>query len=168
VVDGTANCLLGTGAVPVRITTRVVPSLVVAVLVAGGAIPRPAAREEPSDVLRAFVSALNHADIDAITSLFAADATAFLPLDSSPSELVGRDAIRAAMRPLFQDLREHGTGPEYMHLVPKSVHIRSSASVAVVTFDAGTEPVTSRRTLVLELTSDGWLISHFHGSNIRQ
>lgn len=149
-------------------TTRLIHLAGIAVLLAACATQKPVVHDEPAQVLRSFVSALNRADIDAITRLFAPDATAFLPLDSFPSELVGREAIRSALLPIFQDLRKQASGPEYMHLVAKDVHIQSFGTVAVVTFDAGAGPVTSRRTLVIESTSDGWQITHFHGSNVRQ
>jgi hypothetical protein len=55
-----------------------------------------------------------------------------------------------------------------MHLVAKDVHIQSTGAAAIITFDAGAGPVTSRRSLVLAKTSAGWRITHFHGSNIRQ
>ena len=139
----------------------------IALLLFACASQRPAAQDGPAELLHAFVSALNRADIEAITQLFAPDATAFLPLDAAPTELVGRQAIRAALLPLFQDMRQHGSGPEYMHLVAKDVHIQSLGATAIVTFDAGSGPVTSRRTLVLEKTAAGWQIAHFHGSNIR-
>ena len=133
------------------------------------ATQKPALLDDgPSKVLQAFVSGLNHADIDAVIGLFSTDATAFLPLGSSPSELVGRAAIRSVLLPFFQELRQQASGPEYMHLVAKGVHIQALGSVAIVTFDAGAGPVTSRRTLVIEHTTDGWHITHFHGSNIRQ
>ena len=151
-----------------RSTSRAVYLTCVAVLLAACATQRPAVNDGPSQVLRAFVSALNRADIDTITRLFAPDATAFLPLDSFPLELVGREAIRSALLPFFHDLRQQGSGPEYMHLVAKDVHIQSFGAVAVVTFDAGAGSVTSRRTLVIERNSAGWHITHFHGSNIRQ
>ena len=118
--------------------------------------------------LQLFVSALNHADINELTNLLGPDATAFLPLDSTPSELVGREAIKAAFVPLFQELRNQGSGPDYMHLVAHNVHVQSFGRIAIITFDAGSGPVTSRRTLVIERSSGGWHVTHFHGSNIRQ
>lgn len=150
-------------------TSRLIHLACVAILLGACATGGPSALHDgPAHVLRAFVSALNRADIDAITQLFAPDATAFLPLDSFPSELVGREAIRSALLPLFRDLRQQASGPEYMHLVAKDVRIQSFGKVAIVTFDAGVGPVTSRRTLVLSNTPAGWQITHFHGSNIRQ
>lgn len=128
----------------------------------------PAGRVGPAHALDAFLSALNHADIDALAPLFTPDATAFLPIDSSPSELVGREAILDALNPLFQDLRQRGAGPEYMHLSARNIHVQEVGDVAVVSFDAGAGPVTSRRTLVLRTRPGGWRIIHFHGSNIRQ
>ena len=119
-------------------------------------------------MLRSFVAALNHADVDALMYLFTPDATAFFPLDSVAAEVVGRDAIRTAFVPFFHELRQQGAGPEYMHLVPKHVLTqRAGDALAIVTFDAGAGPVISRRTLVIQRTPSGWRILHFHGSNIR-
>jgi len=137
-------------------------------LAAACATQAPTVPDGPERVLSSFVSALNRADIDAVTDLLAPDATAFLPLDSYPAELIGRDAIRAALSAFFEDLRLDAPGPEYMHIVPRNVHIQSSGHTVVITFDAGSGPVTSRRTLVAEETPGGWRITHFHGSNIRR
>jgi hypothetical protein len=82
---------------------------------------------------------------------------------------VGREAIRGTFATVFGDLRQNTAGPEYMHLVPKSVHIQQAGDgLAVVTFDAGAGPVVSRRTLVVWRTQAGWRILHFHGSNVRR
>ncbi len=137
------------------------------VLIGACVTQAPPAHDHPSRVVHAFVSALNHADIDTLGGLFADDATAFLPLDAAPSRLVGRDAIRATFESFFQELRQQSSGPEYMHLEAKNVHIQSFGNVAVVTFEAGAGPVASRRTLVIHYRSGTWLITHFHGSNIR-
>jgi ketosteroid isomerase-like protein len=159
---------LGTGSHALLWRRRAIQVAVTAILFAGCATQKPAKPDGASQVLGAFVSALNHADIDAVTGLLAANATAFLPLESCPSELVGREAIRSALLPVFLELRQQSSGPEYMHLVPKDVHIQSVGSVAIVTFDSGSGPAISRRSLVIEKSSRGWLIMHFHGSNIRK
>ena len=122
----------------------------------------------PEALLHSFVAALNHADVDGLTQLFAPDATAFLPLESTAAEVVGTDAIRNAFTPFFHELRQQREGPEYMHIVPQFVRTqRPSDALAIVTFDAGAGPVVSRRTLVIHRTPAGWRILHFHGSNIR-
>jgi ketosteroid isomerase-like protein len=123
----------------------------------------------PEALLHSFVAALNHADVDGIAQLFAPNATAFLPLDSTAAEVVGADAIRNAFTPLLQALRQEREGPEYMQIVPQSVLTqRPSDALAIVTFDAGAGPVVSRRTLVIRRTPAGWRILHFHGSNVRK
>ena len=104
-----------------------------------------------------------------MANLLDPDATAFLPLDSVAAEVVGREAIRGTFATVFRDLRQNTAGPEYMHLVPKSVHIQQAGDgLAVVTFDAGAGPVASRRTLVVWRRQAGWRILHFHGSNVRR
>ena len=128
----------------------------------------PVASQSPLGVAAAFVSSLNHADLEALTSLFTVDATAFLPLDAAPAQLRGRAEIREAFRAFFQELRQQSEGPEYMHLVANDLRVKNLGRVAVVTFEAGSGPVASRRTLVMEYRAGAWLITHFHGSNIRQ
>jgi ketosteroid isomerase-like protein len=152
----------------VRLTFRLLPLALVILLLGGCASSHPLSPDNPEGVLHAFVAALNHADIDTLTDLFDPNATAFLPLDSTPAELIGRDAIRGAFISIFRELRQGSAGPEYMHLVSKRVITqRSGDAFAIVTFDAGAGPVVSRRTLVVMRTASGWRILHFHGSNIR-
>ena len=93
--------------------------VVVAVGVTACSTQRPASEEKALGTLQSFMSALNHADIDALTSLLAPDATAFLPLDSTPSELVGREAIAAVFGTYFQELRQQGSGPLYASRRPQ-------------------------------------------------
>jgi ketosteroid isomerase-like protein len=150
--------------------TSRIPLFGFALLLLGGCVSgRPVTPAGPDELLSSFVSALNHADTDALMRLFDPNATAFLPLDAAAAEVVGREAIGAAFAPFFYELRQQGVGPEYMHLVPKSVRTqRVGDALAIVTFDAGAGPVTSRRTLVIQKTPVGWRILHFHGSNIRK
>jgi len=151
------------------LTFRLSPIASVLLVLGACASGRPLAPGNPEEVLRAFVAALNHADVDAVADLLDPDATAFLPLDSAAAELVGREAICGTLATFFRDLRQNAAGPEYMHLVPKSVHTqRSGDGLAVVTFDSGAGPVVSRRTLVIQRTRAGWRIMHFQGSNIRK
>ena len=116
----------------------------------------------------AMLTALNRADIDALEQLFTTDATAFLPIGQVAGELVGRTAIRDALEPFLDEVRARGGGPEYMHLTAGRVRVQIVGEAAVVIFDAGSGPVTSRRTLVTEKVGGEWKIIHFHGSNIRR
>jgi len=116
----------------------------------------------------AMLTALNRADIDAFEQLFTTDATAFLPIGQVAGELVGRKAIRDVLEPFLDDVRARGNGPEYMHLTAGRIRVQIIGEAAVVTFDAGSGPVTSRRTLVTEKVGREWKIKHFHGSNIRR
>lgn len=152
-----------------HLTSRLSPIALVLLVLGACASSQSLAPGNPEEVLCAFVAALNHADVDAIADLLEPDATAFLPLDSAAAELVGREAICGTFATFFRDLRQNAAGPEYMHLVPKSVHTqRAGDGLAVVTFDAGAGPVVSRRTLVIQRTQAGWRIMHFHGSNVRK
>lgn len=152
-----------------RLTSRLSHLGLVFVLLAACASSRTLGPASPEDVVRSFVSALNRADVNALVGLFDPDATAFLPVASTAAEVVGREAIRAAFTPFLDELRQNGEGPEYMHIVPQSMRtLRAGDAVAIVTFDAGVGPVVSRRSLVIHRTPAGWLILHFHGSNVRR
>jgi uncharacterized protein (TIGR02246 family) len=121
----------------------------------------------PEALAQAFVLGMNHADVAEVLRLFAPDATAFLPFDGTPVRLAGRDALAAALGPLFADLRRDAVGPEYMHLVARDVLVQPLGEVAVVTFDVGSGAVASRRTLVVRRAPSGWRIVHLHASNVR-
>lgn len=129
---------------------------------------RPAVGETPRAVVESFIAAMNRADLDGVMELFTADATAFLPLDGSPGRVQGAPEIAAALAPFFAEVRRNSDGPEYMHLTAKGVFVQQVDDVAVATFDAGSGPVTSRRTFVLRRTRAGWRVLHLHASNLRR
>jgi ketosteroid isomerase-like protein len=136
-------------------------------VVAGAPAAGAEAGDTPEALVQAFVLGMNHADVTEVVRLFAPDATAFLPFDGTPVRLTGRDALAAALGPLFADLRRGAAGPEFMHLVARDVLVQPLGEVAVVTFDVGSGPVASRRTLVVRRTPSGWRIVHLHASNLR-
>ena len=126
---------------------------------------------DPSEVVTAFLSAFNNLDVRQLESLFADDATAFLPSIASGPRLNGRVAIAQAIEPMFaaERVRLSSHGAPYLSLQARDVKVqRLSRTVAVVSFDVGTAQVFSRRTLVVEAVGGRWLIAHLHASNIRE
>ncbi|HEX8173126.1 MAG TPA: nuclear transport factor 2 family protein [Thermoanaerobaculia bacterium] len=121
-------------------------------------------RETPEAAVARFVAAFNALDAAAMQTLFAPDATAFLPMPQYGARLDGREAIMAALSPLFA---EEKTRSGSLHLTQKGLHIQTYGSTAVATFDVGTEAVYSRRTLVLRARGGRWEIVHLHASNVR-
>lgn len=123
---------------------------------------------------KAFVAALNNADLDALVGTFADDATIFLPFSSDPERVTGKERIRGAFDPFLQRVRASGEGPPYLQISPADVHVQHFDGMAVVTFHLGQfpappekEPSTfSRRTVVLRQIEGEWLIVHLHASNI--
>lgn len=128
----------------------------------------------PADVVLEFLEALNNADMDTLMEKFASDATLFVPFDSSPGRVEGKEAIAVVFQPMFASLRETRSGPRYMKLTPRAIRVQTHGDTAVVTFHIGNLPDGpveraynfSRRTLVMVRSDDGWQIVHLHASNI--
>lgn len=118
----------------------------------------------PEQTVSQFTAAFNRLSVDELRPLFAEDATAFLPMPQFGARIEGREAILAALAPLFEAERQRAGS---MNLVAKGVAIRRAGDAAVATFDVGTEAVFSRRTLVLERRGGAWRIVHLHASNVR-
>lgn len=111
-----------------------------------------------------FTAAFNRLSTEELRPLFAEDATAYLPMPQFGARLDGREAILAALGPLFEAEKARGST---MNLQAKSLAVQRAGDAAIVTFDVGTEAVFSRRTLVLERRGGGWRIVHLHASNVR-
>ena len=122
---------------------------------------------DPSAVAGELVAAFNHLDTAAVEALLTEEATAFLPTPDHATLVRGRAAIIAALAPMFAAERERHTGPEYLHLVAKDIAAHTFGDTAVVTFDAGSGELHSRRTLVLIWRGGRWKIDHLHASNQR-
>jgi uncharacterized protein (TIGR02246 family) len=124
---------------------------------------------DPSQVVSAFVTAFNNLDPAGVRSLFAADATAFLPFATTGPRLQGREAIMQAIEPMFAMERQRSKhAAPYLSLVAKEVSVqRLGKDVAVLSFDVGTAQVFSRRTLVVQAVKGTWRITHLHASNVR-
>jgi uncharacterized protein (TIGR02246 family) len=134
----------------------------------------PAGVDPALAAAQAFVTALENADIDALVATFAEDATVFLPFASDPARLAGKAQIRAAFDAFLKDVRTSVTGPPYLQLEPRDVHVQHFDGMAVVTFHLGTLATPAgdtparfaRRTAVLRQVGDTWRIVHLHASNM--
>jgi uncharacterized protein (TIGR02246 family) len=142
----------------------------VLVLLFGCASARVA--DDPMAPVSAATAAMMNADLDAFMAQLHDDATVFMPFDSLPRRLEGREAIRAAFAPFFEQLRKSSAGPPYMRLAPLDVETQRHGDTAIVTFHLGREPVSepsmfSRRTFVVTRVGGRWRIAHLHASNMR-
>ena len=151
---------------------RVFPVVIVALVLTGCAHSRVinTAGADPAAVVRQFVGAFNDLDIEHARQLFAEDATAYLPFAATGARVNGRDAIIAALAPLFEsELKRLSPGaPPYLHLTANDIKVqRLSENAAILSFDVGNEKVFSRRTLVVRQSANGWVIVHLHASNLR-
>lgn len=154
--------------------------IVVAALPLGGcasAVPDrdPAGGGEAMNAALAFVDALSNADMDALLAAFRDDATVFMPFESIPRRVQGKEEIRAAFAPMFERLRASGRPAPYMKIVPRDVETQVYGTTAIITFHLGalpaagaTEPAAfSRRTIVVTREGERWLIAHLHASSMR-
>ena len=149
-------------------------ALALAVVGIGLMVPAVATEPDPVSTVEEFVVALSHADLDALLSHVARDATVFAPLSSAPRRVEGREDIAALFEPFFARILENAGGHVEMNLVPLDLKVQVLGDVAVVTFHLGQvpdEPLAesysfSRRTFVLRLAEGQWKIVHFHGSNV--
>lgn len=115
---------------------------------------------KPDDTIARFTTAFNHLSIDELRPLIAEDATAYLPMPQFGARIDGREAILAALAPLFEAEKARSGA---MNLQAKELKIQRAGDVVIATFDVGTAAVFSRRTLVIQ----GGRIVHLHASNIR-
>lgn len=157
--------------VPVKRDFAVAPALLLAALIAiapAAAAPHAATADEGSvaKVVDSLIRALNDADVNSFTSLFAPDATLFFPLPSLPLRLEDRQQINTAFGAFFEAVRRGRPAPPYMDLVPLDTRVQMLGTVAVATFHFRGEELVSRRTVVLEKHSGKWLIVHLHASNL--
>jgi ketosteroid isomerase-like protein len=134
-------------------------ALAVLLLLSGCASARP-----PEDAVATFTAAFNRLSADELRPLLAEDATAYLPMPQFGARLEGREAIVAALGPLFEAEKARGS---VMNLQAKALSVQRAGGAVVATFDVGTEAVFSRRTLVLERRGGAWRIVHLHASNVR-
>jgi uncharacterized protein (TIGR02246 family) len=114
------------------------------------------------ELVARLVRAVNEANADEFLACFDANATAFFPSSANASRRVGREAIRAAITPTFNQ------GPPATPVVPRDLAVSVHRDVAYVTFDGGAGSMHARRTFVLRRMPDGWIIVHLHASNVSE
>ena len=129
----------------------------------------PALRSDPSEVVAALVHAFNNLDAGELRSLFAEDATAFLPFPTAGRRVNGREAIMRVIEPMFAAERARSShAAPYLTLTARDPKVqRIARDAAIVTFDVGNEQVFSRRTVIVQASGRGWEIVHLHASNVR-
>jgi uncharacterized protein (TIGR02246 family) len=121
----------------------------------------PAASEaELRQLATDFVQAVNDADADRFVSFFAPDASAFFPSPANRERVKGIESIRTIIGPA---LAQKPANP----LVARDFEIDVDGNLGVVSFNVGSQQVSSRRTLVVRRIGGTWKVVHLHASNLR-
>jgi len=127
-------------------------------------------KEEVEQAFKHFITAFNNLDWDAFRKTLADDVSVFNPdIAEAPSvnRLDGRQQVEAGFKSVFAATRGKASGPPYLHIVPKNVHIQTYDDSAIVTFEFERDGNSfGRRTLVFHRESAGWKIVHIHASNV--
>jgi ketosteroid isomerase-like protein len=110
-----------------------------------------------------FMDALNALDANAMSSFFAEDITAFVPV-AQDDRVQGRDAVTRIFRNFVARTKP---ATARLHLVPEDLEIQVSGNLGIVTFNIRDKApdVTRRRTFVFVRSGNRWLIRHFHASD---
>lgn len=115
-------------------------------------------------VVRAFVQAVDTADIRAFEAQLAPEAIMFFPFQAERAD--SRKEIVAEMRLRFARLHQRGVGP-YFNFVVRDLDIQMlSATSAVATWMMEYASLLQRRTAVLRHADGQWQIVSFHASNV--
>jgi len=129
-------------------------------------------KKEVQRVFNHFIAAFNNLDWDVFRKTLADDVSVFNPdIAEVPSvnRLDGRRQVEAGFKSVFAATREKASGPPYLHIVPKNVHIQMYGDSAIVTFEFERDGNSlGRRTLVFRRDSAGWKIVHIHASNVER
>lgn len=116
-----------------------------------------------------FLDRVDHADADALSACFSADATAWLPFRSTPELIRGAPAIRARFVRLFADLAARNPeGPPYVRfkvLSFETVSLDPQTVLAIAGVSFGRD--FGRRSFVLRREGVDWRLLHIHASNMR-
>lgn len=112
--------------------------------------------------MNGFMDALNALDIGAMTSYFADDVTAFVPLRQA-ERVEGKAALVEIFRKYVDATKK--VSPR-TNLVPENMMITSSGDSGVVTFQVRSAERVNRRTFVFRRINGRWLIAHFHASDL--
>jgi len=126
-------------------------------------------KKEVQQAFNHFIAAFNNLDWDVFRKTLADDVSVFNPdIAEVPSvnRLDGRRRVEAGFKSVFAATREKASGPPYLHIVPKNVHIQMYGDSAIVTFEFERDDNSlGRRTVVFHRDSAGWKIVHIHASN---
>ncbi|HEY5637077.1 MAG TPA: nuclear transport factor 2 family protein [Burkholderiales bacterium] len=118
--------------------------------------------------LEHFVRIFNDLDWEAFADCFADDAAVYAPFPDQPRIAVGKAALEAGWRPVFDRVRANRPGPPYLNIDPKDTRVRSLGEDAcVVTFHLENLVGATRlhrRTAVFERRDGRWRIVHLHAS----
>ena len=151
-----------------RVFVRIAIAIVVA---AAPQLPAQATTRDSAEVhaaVTAFLRAFEDLDWERFHTAFAEDITAFFPTPEPPQRFVGRPAVEAQFRRVFEAIRKGAAaGPPYQHLPPADLRIEMlSPRAALVSFELRNAERIGRRTLVLRRGAVGWRITHLHASNV--
>lgn len=106
---------------------------------------------------------VDYGDLKALLSLFTENAVMVFPF--RPDRAVGRAAIEAVMRPLFERNAARGEGP-YFGFEPREVHAQLlGADAGWVSWVMGDGDRPARRTAVLRKIDGTWKIQGVHADN---
>jgi len=130
---------------------------------AAGAAARAAVRA----TLDSFIVDFNALDVARFDARWAPSASAILPFPDTPDRIEGRDAVLARFHAYFAQVRRERSGPPFLFMVLRDVHIDLVADhVALVAYAFNAGARQQRRSLVLVQGADGaWRITHMHGSS---
>ena len=127
-------------------------------------------KEEVEQAFKHFITAFNNLDWDEFRKTLADDVTVFNPdivEAQSVNRLDGRQQVEAGFKSVFAATREKASGPPYLHIVPKNVHIQTYTDSAIVTFEFERDGNSfGRRTIVFHREPAGWKTAHIHASNV--
>jgi len=126
--------------------------------------------KEVEQAFNHFIAAFNNLDWDLFRKTLADDVSVFnpdIPETPSVNRLDGRELVEAGFKSVFAATREKTSGPPYLHIMPKNVHIQKYNDSAIVTFEFEREGNSlGRRTIIFHRESVGWKIVHIHASNV--
>jgi ketosteroid isomerase-like protein len=121
---------------------------------------------EVEATVRRFLDAIDRADLDALTPLWADAPSMFFPL---PDRLTrGRQAILSTFESMFQEFRRRRPSPPYMGFKLYDVNVHLCDAAALCTFSYTIGKHTARRSIFLIRAGAVWRIQHVHGSNAKR
>lgn len=139
-------------------------------------LARPAAATAPNSVagsveaaVAEFVHAFSTLDEARFDKAWTDDATLFFPMPvpgSGGARFTGKDDVLSVFHRFFASVRKGKSGPDYLNIKPKDVHIQKHRDTAIVTFHLTGDQGIARRTLVMRRDKGAWRVAHMHASNM--